>query len=58
MIPHLYNGKNKTFWFFSEQSDRNRNASTGTATVPIDSAPEEWRLADLKNGNGSAVIIP
>jgi hypothetical protein len=56
VIPHLYNGRNKTFWFFSEQSDRNRNASTGTATVPIDA----WRngdFSDLKNGNGQAVII-
>jgi hypothetical protein len=56
VIPHLYNGRNKTFWFFSEQSDRNRNASTGTATVPI----EAWRngdFSDLKNGNGQPVII-
>ena len=56
LIPHLYNGRNKTFWFFSEQSDRNRNASTGTATVPIDA----WRNGDfsnLKNGNGQPVII-
>src|SRR5215467_1788223 len=56
VIPHLYNGRNKTFWFFSEQSDRNRNAATGTATVPIDA----WRngdFSDLKNGNGQAVII-
>src|SRR5262249_34875670 len=56
VIPHLYNGRNKTFWFFSEQSDRNRNAATGTATVPIDA----WRtgdFSDLKDGNGRAVII-
>jgi len=56
VIPHLYNGRNKTFWFFSEQSDRNRNAATGTATVPIDA----WRNGDfsnLKNGNGQAVVI-
>jgi hypothetical protein len=56
VIPHLYDGRNKTFWFFSEQSDRNRNAATGTATVPI----EAWRngdFSDLKNGNGQPVII-
>ena len=56
VIPHVYDGRNKTFWFFSEQSDRNRNASTGTATVPIDA----WRNGDfsqLKNGNGQAVTI-
>src|SRR5437016_932768 len=27
VVPHLYNGRNKTFWFFSIQDDRNRNAS-------------------------------
>jgi len=56
VIPRLYNGRNKTFWFFSEQSDRNRNAATGTATVPIDA----WRngdFSDLKDGNGRAVTI-
>src|SRR5437870_2617269 len=56
VIPHLYDGRNKTFWFFSEQSDRNRNAATGTGTVPIDA----WRngdFSDLKNGNGQPVII-
>src|SRR5258705_11143250 len=56
VIPHLYNGKNKTFWFFSEQSDRNRNAATGTATVP----PEAWRngdFSDLRNGNGQPAVI-
>jgi hypothetical protein len=56
VIPRLYDGRNKTFWFFSEQSDRNRNAASGTATVPI----EAWRNGDfsgLKDGNGRDVII-
>jgi hypothetical protein len=55
-IPKLYNGKNKTFFFFSEQSNRSRNTASQSGTVPI--AP--WLLGDfsqLKNGNGAAITI-
>src|SRR5260370_9872227 len=34
-IPKIYNGKNKTFFFFSYQGFRNRNDTTATSsTVP------------------------
>ena len=34
-IPKIYNGKNKTFFFFSYEGFRNRNGATNaTATVP------------------------
>src|SRR6185369_870718 len=37
-IPKLYDGRNKTFFFFAEQSQRTRSAgSTGAVTVPLDS---------------------
>jgi Carboxypeptidase regulatory-like domain len=35
-IPGVYNGKNRTFFFFSEQSTRTRSASSATASVPVD----------------------
>ncbi len=55
-IPGVYNGKNKTFFFFSEQSVRARSGTSSFATVPIDA----WRngdFSDLKNGSGQAVTI-
>jgi hypothetical protein len=55
-LGKLYNGKNKTFFFFSEQSNRQRTTSAFTGTVPLDA----WRNGDfsqLKNGSGQAVTI-
>ena len=34
VIPHLYNGKDKTFFFFSYQGTRIRNVQTEVDTVP------------------------
>lgn len=33
-IPHLYNGKNRTFWFFDYDTERDRVGTTLTSTVP------------------------
>ncbi|HYI95122.1 MAG TPA: carboxypeptidase regulatory-like domain-containing protein, partial [Bryobacteraceae bacterium] len=55
-IPKLYDGKNRTFFFFAEQSTRTRNAATGTATVPV----EAWKggdFSDLRNGSGALITI-
>lgn len=55
-IPGVYNGKNRTFFFFSEQSQRVRSGTSGTATVPI----QAWRDGDfsgLKNGSGAPVLL-
>ena len=55
-IPKLYDGKNRTFFFFAEQSTRQRSASSATATVPLD----EWRrgdFSDLRNGNGQPITL-
>jgi len=55
-IPGVYNGKNRTFFFVSEQSQRNRSASSSSATVPV----EDWRNGDfskLKNGAGQPILL-
>lgn len=48
--------KNRTFFFFSEQTQRVRNGASGTATVPV----QAWRDGDfsnLRNGAGTPVAI-
>jgi hypothetical protein len=53
---YWFNGQNRTFFFFSEQSVRARNGASATATVPIDA----WRVgdfSDLRNGAGQLVTL-
>jgi Carboxypeptidase regulatory-like domain len=55
-IPNLYDGRNRTFFFFDEQSKRARSASTLTTTVPLDA----WRQGDfsnLRNTAGAPILI-
>jgi Carboxypeptidase regulatory-like domain/TonB dependent receptor len=55
-IPKVYNGKNRTFFFFSEQSNRSRNTYSASGTEPI----SDWLNGDfsqLKNGSGQAITI-
>ncbi|MDQ6675691.1 MAG: TonB-dependent receptor [Acidobacteriota bacterium] len=55
-IPKIYNGANKTFFFFSEQTQRARRGTSSQASVPTDA----WINGDfsgLKNGNGQPVVI-
>jgi hypothetical protein len=55
-IPGLYNGKNKTFFFFSEQSNRSRTTSSYTGTVPL----QDWKdgnFANLKDGSGNLIVV-
>lgn len=55
-IPKVYDGKNRTFFFFSEQSTRSRTASQSQASVPL----PEWMAGDfsnLRNGNGAPITI-
>jgi len=42
-LGKLYDGRNKTFFFFAEQSQRNRNAANQNATVPL----AAWRAGDF-----------
>lgn len=56
VIPKLYDGRNRTFFFFAEQNTRTRSLANATATVPL----EAWKngdFSDLRNGNGQPIII-
>jgi hypothetical protein len=56
VIPKIYDGRNKTFFFVAEQSERTRNAASATATLP----PNEWRTGDfsnLRNGSGQPILL-
>lgn len=55
-IPGFYNGKNRTFFFFSWQTQRALNGAQNQASVPI-AEWEQGNFANLKNGNGQPVII-
>jgi hypothetical protein len=55
-IPNVYDGRNRSFFFFAEQSTRTRSASSATATVPIDA----WRNGDFSNlrtGANQPIVI-
>ncbi len=43
LIPRLYNGKNRTFWFFSYEANKFGSPQTFTATVPT----AKMRTGDL-----------
>jgi Carboxypeptidase regulatory-like domain len=47
VIPKVYNGKNKTFWFFTWEANKfgDPNVGTNTSTVPL----EPWRNGDLSS---------
>ena len=47
IIPGVYNGKNKTFWFYSWEANKFGDANVGasTSTVPRDA----WRRGDLSD---------
>ena len=53
-IPHLYSGRNKTFFFVSEQSVRTPNAVTDVGSVPTD-AMRQGIFTGLTNGAGGGV---
>ncbi len=57
VIPHLYNGKSKTFFFFDEQSTRQPSGSTPTFSVPTDT----WKggnFSGFTNGASGGVGSP
>jgi len=55
-IPKVYNGKNKTFWFFSYEGLRNIGASTQGYEVPT-AAMRSGDMSGLVNGNGIQDVI-
>jgi hypothetical protein len=55
-IPGLYDGKDKTFFFFGIETTNSRSLSVYTGTMPID----DWRRGDfsnLRNASGQAITI-
>jgi hypothetical protein len=46
-IPNMYDGRNKTFFFYSFEQNRLKNTSNGTYTFPT---------ADFQNGDFSALL--
>ena len=47
LIPKLFNGKNRTFFFFDYQGTRIRTGQTFLATVP----PDSWRTGNFSGYN-------
>jgi hypothetical protein len=56
VIPGIYNGKDKTFWFFSWEGFRLREGSTLVDTVPT-AAERAGDFAQYENSSGSAIPI-
>ena len=56
-IPRLYNGKNRTFFFVSEQSVRTPSAVTDTGSVPTD-AMRQGIFTGMTNGASGGVGQP
>ena len=46
-IPKLYNGKNRTFWFFSYEGYKQRSGAFGNYRVPT---------AEMRNGDFSGLV--
>jgi hypothetical protein len=47
IIPGIYNGRNRTFWFFGWEGERNQGATTTWATYPTDA---------MRNGDFSGLV--
>jgi hypothetical protein len=59
VIPKLYNGKNKTFWFFTWEANKFSDpANQQTSTVPIDAVRTGDLSAYLALGSGYQVYDP
>lgn len=55
-IPHVYDGRNKTFFFNDLQISPTRNTANAQSTVPI----QEWRdgnFSNLKTSAGVPIVI-
>ena len=56
VIPHLYNGKDKTFWFVSWESFRLRQGLTFVDTVPT-GQERMGNFSNLLDSNGNPITI-
>jgi len=58
-LPKLYDGKNRTFFFFDFEGNRDRNATTTTGTVPTaQQLAGDFSDTRLANGNLSPIYNP
>jgi hypothetical protein len=55
-VPHAYDGRNRTFFFFDYQGTKGRSASIFTGSVPL---PEWIRgdLSTLKASSGQTIVV-
>ncbi len=56
VIPHLYDGRNKTFWFFSMEGFRVRQGQSFVETVPT-AAQRNGDFSDLRDSSGNLVPL-
>ena len=56
LIPKLYDGRNKTFFFFSYEAGRRRKAQFGSALVPTQ-AERSGDFSDWRDASGNLVPI-
>src|SRR6266851_1826536 len=56
LIPNIYNGKDKTFWFFSWEGFRLRQGQTYVETVPT-AAERVGDFSNLRSSSGNVIPI-
>jgi len=56
LVPKLYNGKDKTFFFFNYEQYMYRTSATSFTSVPI-SAWKQGDFSALKNSSGVPIVI-
>ncbi len=56
LLPHLYNGKNRTFFFVNYQATRDRTATNTVWTTPTE-AMRSGDFSQLTNARGQAIIL-
>ena len=56
VIPHLYDGRDKTFWFAGYEGYRRRQGQTFLLTVPT-AAERSGDLSNLRDSNGNVIPV-
>lgn len=56
LFPHLYSGKNRTFFFFNYEGQRKRQASLAQHTVPTD-LQKQGDFSQTLNASGQVIAI-
>ncbi len=55
-LPHVYNGKNRTFFFFSYEASKLRQSTTMAQSLPMD-AMRQGDFSQLTNGSGQSITL-